>query len=99
MGAVHRSLAAPLSERRNTCKGSMKSMTAGSFSASCFSPVTMPIPSRIAISTKRSLQEIIDAPINIFPEQRIANTVAKTRARRWITQADELFDEAGGSDF
>lgn len=48
---------------------------------------------------QRALQEIIDAPIDIFPEQRIANAVAKARAKRWIAQVDNLFDEAGGSDF
>jgi hypothetical protein len=40
-----------------------------------------------------SLQEILDASIDIFPEQRIANAVAKARAKRWLAQIDEFFDE------
>ncbi|MBI1928233.1 hypothetical protein HYR99_28805 [Candidatus Poribacteria bacterium] len=51
---------------------------------------------------EKTLQEIIDAPIDIFPEQRIVNAVAKARAKRWITQTDALFgedlEENGGNE-
>ena len=42
---------------------------------------------------QRTLQGIIDAPIDIFPEQRIVTAVAKARAKRWLAQIDNLFDE------
>jgi hypothetical protein len=42
---------------------------------------------------KSLLQQILEAPIDIFPEQRLANAVAKARAKRWISQMDELFGE------
>lgn len=42
---------------------------------------------------KSLLQEIIEAPIDIFPEQRLANAVAKARAKYWLTKMDELFGD------
>lgn len=41
---------------------------------------------------KKSLQEIIDAPPDIFPGQEAATSIAKSRAKRWLAQTDELFD-------
>ena len=47
---------------------------------------------------EKALREIIDASIDIFPEQRIANAVAKARAKRWLAQTDDLFGEAEVDD-
>lgn len=40
---------------------------------------------------ERLLREVIDAPDDILPEERLANLVAKRRARRYLTEADALF--------
>ncbi|MCZ6681009.1 MAG: TRAP transporter TatT component family protein [Candidatus Poribacteria bacterium] len=48
---------------------------------------------------RKALQEIRDASIDIFPEQRIANAVAKARAERWLAQIDDLFDEEDSHSF
>lgn len=40
---------------------------------------------------EQSLQDIISAPTDLFPEQALANQLAKRRAKRWIKRADELF--------
>ena len=40
---------------------------------------------------EQSLQDIISAPADLFPEQALANQLAKRRAKRWIKRADELF--------
>lgn len=37
------------------------------------------------------LKEVLEAELSIFPEQKLANTAAKRRARRLQAQADELF--------
>ena len=37
------------------------------------------------------LREILLAPANLFPEQRLANELARRRAERWLERADELF--------
>ena len=42
----------------------------------------------------QSLTEVIDAPNNLWPEQRLANELAKVRARRWVKEVDDLFDES-----
>lgn len=42
---------------------------------------------------KSLLQQILEAPIDIFPEQRLANAVAKARAKYWLTKMDELFGD------
>ena len=39
----------------------------------------------------RLLKEVIDAPGDIMPSQRLANELAKIRARRWLAEADEIF--------
>ena len=41
---------------------------------------------------KRVLQEVIDAPQDIFPGEEAATSLAKSRAKRWLAQADMLFD-------
>lgn len=42
---------------------------------------------------EHTLQEILSAPPDLFPEQRLANELAKRRAERWLKRADELFFE------
>ena len=39
----------------------------------------------------RLLQEILDAPADILPEQRLANVLAKQKARALLAKEDELF--------
>ena len=39
----------------------------------------------------RTLQAILSAPPDLFPEQRLANELAKRRAERWLKRADEFF--------
>ncbi len=41
---------------------------------------------------KKSLQEIIDAPSDMYPGQEAATSIAKSRAKRWLSQTDVLFD-------
>lgn len=41
---------------------------------------------------KKSLQEILDAPQDIYPGEEAATSLAKSRAKRWLAQADVLFD-------
>lgn len=41
---------------------------------------------------QRLLREVIDAPIDIMPDQKLANQLAKIRARRWLAETDEYFD-------
>jgi hypothetical protein len=40
---------------------------------------------------EKSLQEVIDAPPDILPEQRLANEVAKQKAKIWLERIDDLF--------
>jgi tetratricopeptide (TPR) repeat protein len=40
---------------------------------------------------ERTLQEILLVPPDKFPEQRLANELAKRRAKRWLKYADEIF--------
>ncbi|MCH8125182.1 TRAP transporter TatT component family protein [candidate division KSB1 bacterium] len=40
---------------------------------------------------KRQLQEILDAPNDILPEQRLANEIAKEKAKALLEKEDELF--------
>jgi len=37
------------------------------------------------------LGEVLAAKLSIYPEQRLANVVAKRKARRLLARADELF--------
>lgn len=41
---------------------------------------------------KQALQEVIDAPDDIYPGEAAATAIAKSRAKRWLTQVDMLFD-------
>ena len=41
---------------------------------------------------KQALQEVIDAPGDIYPGEEAATALAKSRAKRWLAQADMLFD-------
>jgi hypothetical protein len=47
---------------------------------------------------EKTLQEILDAPIDVFPEHRISTAIAKARAERWHAQTDNLFGEADAHD-
>lgn len=50
---------------------------------------------------KQALQEVIDTPQDIYPGEAAATSLAKSRAKRWLDQADILFDpelEEGGSE-
>ena len=50
---------------------------------------------------KESLQEVLDAPSDIYPGEEAATSLAKSRAKRWLDQADDLFDpeiEEGDTD-
>ncbi len=40
---------------------------------------------------KKLLNEVLDAKLEIFPQQKLANVAAKRRARRLLKRADELF--------
>ena len=42
---------------------------------------------------KRLLTEVIDAPADIMKSQRLANEIAKKRAKRWLSEIDDLFDD------
>ena len=41
---------------------------------------------------KKSLQEVINAPDDLYPGQDAATSIAKSRAKRWLAQVDTLFD-------
>lgn len=40
---------------------------------------------------EKTLQEIIEAPNDLYPDQRLANELAKRRARRLLARVDDLF--------
>jgi hypothetical protein len=40
---------------------------------------------------EKSLREVISAPADILPEQRLANEVAKQKAKILLEQVDDLF--------
>lgn len=40
----------------------------------------------------KTLQEVLDTPGDIMPEQRLANELAKIRAQRWLGEVDEYFE-------
>jgi hypothetical protein len=40
---------------------------------------------------EKSLREVIHAPANILPEQRLANEVAKQKSKIWLERTDDLF--------
>jgi len=49
------------------------------------------VPAQDKESFERVLQDILSAPPDLFPEQRLANELAKRRAERWLSRTDELF--------
>ncbi|MDE0425332.1 MAG: TRAP transporter TatT component family protein [Candidatus Poribacteria bacterium] len=57
-------------------------------------------PKQDAELYKRSLQEVLDAPSDVYPGEEAATALAKSRAKRWLDQVDMLFDleemEEGG---
>lgn len=48
---------------------------------------------------KQSLQEILEAPSDIFPGEEAATALAKSWAERWLSQVDVLFDPEDEGDF
>ena len=40
------------------------------------------------------LTEVVDAPDDVMPSQRLANELAKMKARRWLADADKAFEDA-----
>ena len=59
-------------------------------------------PKQDAELYKRSLQEVLDAPSDVYPGEEAATALAKSRAKRWLDQMDMLFDleemEEGGTE-
>ena len=59
-------------------------------------------PKQDAELYRRSLQEVLDAPSDIYPGEEAATALAKSRAKRWLDQMDMLFDleemEEGGTE-
>lgn len=51
-------------------------------------------PRQDAALYKQALQEVLDAPMDVYPGHEAATAIAKSRAKRWLAQADELFDTA-----
>ncbi len=41
---------------------------------------------------KQALTEVLEAPGDIYPGEEAATALAKSRAKRWLAQADDLFD-------
>lgn len=41
---------------------------------------------------KQALQEVLDAPSDIYPGEEAATALAKSRSKRWLGQVDMLFD-------
>ena len=48
-------------------------------------------PAQDRIHFEQVLQDILSAPPDLFPDQGLANQLAKRRAERWVKRADELF--------
>lgn len=51
-------------------------------------------PKQDAALYKQALQEVLDAPMDVYPGHEAATAIAKSRAKRWLAQADVLFDTA-----
>lgn len=51
-------------------------------------------PKQDAALYKQTLQEVLDAPMDVYPGHEAATAIAKARAKRWLAQADVLFDTA-----
>ena len=58
-------------------------------------------PKQDAKLYRQALQEVLDAPSDIYPGEEAATALAKSRAKRWLDQIDMLFDlemEEGGTE-
>ncbi len=49
-------------------------------------------PKQDAELYKRSLEEVLNAPSDVYPGEEAATALAKSRAKRWLDQIDMLFD-------
>lgn len=49
-------------------------------------------PKQDAELYRQALQEVLDAPSDIYPGEEAATALAKSRAKRWLDQIDMLFD-------
>ena len=49
-------------------------------------------PKQDAKLYKQALQEVLDAPSDIYPGEEAATALAKSRSKRWLDQIDMLFD-------
>lgn len=49
-------------------------------------------PTQDAKLYKQALQEVLDAPSDIYPGEEAATALAKSRSKRWLDQIDMLFD-------
>ena len=59
------------------------------------------LPIQDAKLYKQALQEVLDAPSDIYPGEEAATALAKSRSKRWLDQIDMLFDlemEEGGDE-
>ncbi len=50
------------------------------------------VPKQDAQLYKQALQEVLDAPSDIYPGEEAATSLAKSRSKRWLDQVDMLFD-------
>lgn len=48
-------------------------------------------PAQDKVVFKSTLDEILAAPADLYPEQTLANTLAKRDAARWLARMDEIF--------
>lgn len=49
-------------------------------------------PKQDVVLFKKALQEVLDAPSDIFPGENAATSIAKARSERLLSQTDTLFD-------
>lgn len=49
-------------------------------------------PKQDAELYRQALQEVLDAPSDIYPGEEAATALAKSRSKRWLDQIDMLFD-------
>jgi len=49
------------------------------------------VPAQDKAAFKSILEEILAAPVDLFPEQTLANNLAKRNAERWLKRIDEIF--------
>ncbi len=55
-------------------------------------------PKQDAKLYRQALQEVLDAPSDIYPGEEAATALAKSRSKRWLDQIDMLFDLEEGGD-